>query len=433
MDEATRLLLAALDDPRALGRRRVVAFSGGMDSTCLLHALAGLARARDRSDRLRAIHVHHGLQAQAEEWTRHCAAICAQLGVPLELSWVQVERDNGQGLEGAARQARYAAFEKVLKPGDVLLMAHHLDDQAETFLLRALRASGPDGLAAMPDWRRLGAGWLWRPWLAQPRARIADYAARHRLEWIEDDSNVDISLDRNFLRHRVLPLLQQRWPQAAAALARSAQLSAQAADLLASEDAGALAAAGDGEGNLRVDALLALPAARRARVLRRWIGEHALPPLPARGIEQLQKVLHARDDLRASFAWSGACVRRWRERLHAGPQREPLPADWQAQWDGREPLLLPGGGMLALHGAERFESPLLARARAGGERIVLPGRLHSHALKHLLQEQGVPPWLRERLPLLWRDGELLAAGDRIVSATLQQWLDAQGARLAWEP
>lgn len=430
MDEATRALLTALDDPRVRDRTCVVAFSGGMDSTSLLHALASGAHAPGK---VRAIHVHHGLQAQADAWASHCAATCARLGVPLALSWVQVERDGGQGLEGAARQARYAAFEQVLKPGQVLVMAHHLDDQAETFLLRALRASGPDGLAGMPAWRRLGTGWLWRPWLEQPRTRIHAYARAHGLAWVEDASNADPALDRNFLRLRVLPVLEQRWPQAAVALARSAALSGQAADLLAQEDAAALGAAGDGQGNLQVEALRALPAARRARVLRRWIGEHDLPPLPARGIAQLQRVLQARQDARASFHWNGACVRRWRGHLHAERQRQALPPGWSAAWDGLAPLALPGGGVLAVHGAGGFAQPVQVRARQGGERIVLPGRGHSHALKHLLQEHGMPPWLRERLPLLWQDDELLAAGDRIVSARLGRWLEAHGARLVWDP
>lgn len=412
-------------------RQVLVGFSGGLDSSVLLQLLASTPSMHAG---LRAIHVHHGLQPRADDWSAHCEALCAALGIPLRVVRVEVQRDAGLGPEGAARAARHAAFAAELHDDEVLALAHHRDDQAETFLLRALRASGPDGLAAMHGWRRHGRGWLWRPLLATPRAELRTHALGTGLDWIEDPSNADTAPDRNFLRHALLPLLQERWPQAGAALARSAALCAEAGELLDAEDARALVAASSGEaGTLDVAALLALPVARRARALRRWIAGLGLPPLPASGLAAIEaELLTAAPDAQARFEWSGAVVQRWRGLLHAGIQRAPLPEDWHSEWDGTGPLALPGGGSLRLQGASRFEAPLLVHARRGGERILLPGREHAHALKHVLQDLDVPPWVRRRMPLLSSvDGTVLAAGDVASSATFDAWLRGRQAGLVW--
>ncbi len=444
------------------GRRAavLVGFSGGLDSTVLLHLLASSPTIRDGG--LRAIHVHHGLQAQADAWAAHCAASCAELGIELVQARVVVDHAPGSGPEGAAREARHAAFAEALREGEVLALAHHRDDQAETFLLRALRASGPDGLAAMRPWRRFARGWLWRPLLETPRAALLAQAQAHGLRWIEDPSNADIALDRGFLRRRVMPLLRERWPSADAAFARAASLQAEAAGLLAEGDATALASARTLDPQvLSADVLRALPPSRRARVLRAWIASLRLPPLSARGVTRIASgLLDAPADAVPAFAWRTAVVRRWRGLLHAGPQRAPLPAGWSATWSLEAPLVLPTGDRLELafaggdgvnrgfpsnaaaegpsiRAAPAATGPLSAawvrvHARSGGERIVLPGRTHSHALKHVLQELGVPPWDRERLPLLSdADGRLLAAGDLVYSAGFDGWLRERGARLHW--
>lgn len=413
--------------------RMWVALSGGLDSSALLHRLAQEPALRAAG--LQAIHVHHGLQPDADAWVDHCAACCDALGVPLQVRRVQVDPTRGDGPEAAARRARRAAFAAAMQAGDILATAHHLDDQAETFLLRALRASGPDGLAAMRPWQAFGPGWLWRPLLATPRAAVRAYAQARRVAWIEDPSNAHTDLDRNFLRHEVLPRLHARWPQAAAAFARSAALAGEAADLLARQDAALLALAATADpAALRLAPLREAEPARRARALRRWIAALGLPPLPAAGIVQIEAtLLDARPDAQAEFAWQGAVVRRWRDLLHAERARPALPATWQAAWNGSAPLPLPDGGTLALEGdATAFDAPLRVGARTGGERIVLPRRPHSHALKDVLQSLGVPPWERRQLPLLWTgDGQLWAAGDLALSAGCDDWLRAHGARLAW--
>lgn len=411
-----------------------VGYSGGLDSTVLLHLLAALPDVRVRG--LRAVHVHHGLHADADAWTAHCVDTCAALGVPLVVERVHVAADAGEGREAAARHARRAAFTRQLGADEVLVLAHHQDDQAETFLLRALRASGPDGLAAMRRWSPFGPHRMWRPLLDIPRDALRAHALAHGLHWLEDPSNADTTFDRNFLRNRVMPLLRARWPSVDSAFAQSARYCETASALLHEDDACHLADVATADpAVLSRTALLRLPVARRARVLRLWTTRLGLPPLPAEGVSRIEdEVLPARADARAMFVWEGGAVRSWRDLLHAGPLHPPPPANWRAHWFGDVPLALPGGGTLTLEGAQQFQSPLTVGLRTGGERITLPGRLHSHALKHVLQDLGVPPWEREHLPLLRaEDGEVLAAGDLVYSANFDAWLRQAGARLHWQP
>ena len=412
------------------GRPLLVGYSGGLDSTVLLQLLA--QNPEVCSNGLRAIHVHHGLQPEADEWAAHCQRICDSLDIDLIVERVQVE-SAGLGREGAARNARHAAFARELRDDEVLALGHHREDQAETFLLRALRGSGVDGLSAMQPWRAYGRGWLWRPLLETSRDALREYAEKHALSWIEDPSNDDASLDRNFLRTQLMPLLRTRWPQADAAFARSAALSADAADLLDAGDDIALASVRNDDGTLAAAALQALPAARRARVLRSWVIQRGLPPLPAKGIASIEgDLLGARADGEARFEWAGACIQHWRGQLHAQPVPLAIPTDWSRDWDGQEVLRLPTGAELELIGAPRFDSPLRVHARQGGERIMLPGRTHHHALKHVLQEHNIPPWRRNGMPLLTdANGVLQAVGDRILAASLDAWLQAHHARLHW--
>lgn len=412
-----------------------VGFSGGLDSTVLLHALAGIAQVRERG--LRAWHIHHGLQSDADQWARHCQQFCDALSLPLTISRVTVSRGDGQGLEAAARQARHAAFAEGLAAGESLAFAHHLDDQAETFLLRAMRASGPDGLGSMQVWRQFAQGHLWRPLLGVSRATLEAHATEHGLQWIEDPSNTDESFDRNFLRQRVLPLLQERWPHANASLARSATLCDEAARLLDEQDAIALVGVRAGDpASLSRSRLSRLSPPRRARVLRHWISTLALPALPAAGIAQIESaLLPSTADASAKFIWHGFVIHAWRDLLHAGSLQPPLPDGWQKNWDGIAPLQLPGGGSLSIRPAitAGFGRKFLVRARRGGERITLPGRSHRHALKQVFQDFAIPPWQRTRMPMLANsDGELLAAGDRIRSAAFDQWLREHDASLHWD-
>lgn len=412
----------------------LVGYSGGLDSTVLLHLVAADPGLRARG--LRAIHVHHGLHPDADGWALHSRRECDALGIPLDVVRVEVPRGRGDGLEAAAREARHAAFARVLPDDGILALAHHLDDQAETFLLRALRASG-DGLGAMAPWRRFGRGFLWRPLLGVPRERLLAWARARGLRWIEDPANAELAHDRNFLRHQVMPLLHERWPHAAVSLARSAGLQREASALLDDGDTMALAMVrGVDPACLDAGKLAALPAMRRARVLRRWIAGRGLPPLPAGGVARIERDLLGEAGGHApEYAWADAVVRRWRGLLWAGYRQPPLPPGFHAIWDGQAPLELPTGDRLAfMPQPAQAGGPWTVHARRGGERIVLPGRRHSHALKHVLQDLGVPPWVRARMPLLsFADGSLAAAGDLVFSAAFDAWLRTAGCRLSWTP
>ncbi len=408
----------------------LVGLSGGLDSTVLLHWLS--AQPAIRATGLRALHVHHGLQAEADQWAEHCLELCARLDVPISVARVEVRNDLGLGREAAARAARHAAFATELRADETLALGHHRDDQAETVLLRLLRGSGSDGLAAMRDTRRFAAGRIWRPLLGSPREDLLAYARAHSLSWIEDPSNQDTRLDRNFLRHRVLPVLAERWPHAAAALAQSARWLEEDATLIAGEAQSRLQQIiGQDPRTLSVPGLLALEPAWRARVLRCWRSALGFSPWPESAHAVIEsQLLIARPDALPEYRWPGGVLRRWREQLHIDRQRPSLPENWRCEWDGRTVLELPTGDSLALHPAPNAAEDFTVTARRGGERIRLPGRNHSHSLKHVLQEQGVPPWLRARQPLLFSaDGELLAAGDKVMSARFDEYCRAHGLRV----
>ncbi len=419
--------LVPLDAPLLVG------YSGGVDSTVLLHWLWRCAQASGTA--LRAVHVHHGLQPAADDWVRHCQQQCAALGVELAVHHVQIDDTTGLGLEGAAREARRAAFTAELREGETLALAQHQDDQAETFLLRALRGSGVDGLAAMADNSQLGTHRLWRPLLHAPRTALLDYARQHALRWIEDPSNAEDHADRNFLRLQVLPLLRQRWPHAAAALAGSALHCRQTRELLDEEDAELIAHLEVAPRVLSLQLLRQVSPGRAARVLRAWVIGHGAAPLPATVLQQgLDELLPAGNDRKARVRWHDHAIQQWREHAYLLPAQLPsLPRAWQTEWDGHAPLPLPDGGQLRLQGAAAFERPLQVRARVGGERILLPGRQHSHALKDCLQREHLAPWRRAQLPLIFDGPQLLAAADVVISAPLQAWLQVHQAQLQWRP
>jgi tRNA(Ile)-lysidine synthase len=418
--------------------RLLLAFSGGLDSSVLLAALAGSRWARSRG--LRALHVDHGLHPQSAQWAAHCRRACAAHGIELILRQVVVCSE-GSGLEQAAREARYAAARSVMQAGEILVTAHHLDDQAETFLLRALRGSGERGLGAMRPLRDFGPGWLWRPLLAVAREELLAAASVLGLAWIEDPANAEQRFDRNFLRAQVLPLLRQRWPDAAARLARSAQRSAEASIRLDELDAVDLAQVQSLDHCvLSLPALRALPAPRRARVLRHWLVERGQGLPPSAVLAQIEReLLNARGDSDAEVRWATTRLRAWDDSLHLLPQLPAWPADWQARWDGREPLALPDGHRLELHdglGARHPEAALpqrvVVRARSGGERIRLANGRPSQKLKNLLLSLRVPPWQRPHLPLLYSDsGELLAVADLLMVEDLRSALLQRGACLRW--
>ena len=388
-----------------------VALSGGLDSSVLLHALA---RAwHDGLPPLRAVHVNHGLQAGAEAWAEHCRRFCAGLGVELSILRVDARARAGDSPEAAARRARYRALAEALAANEALLTAHHRDDQAETLLLQLLRGAGPRGLAAMPPARRLGAGLLLRPLLDYERAELETYARQHALAWVEDPSNREQAFERNFLRHQVMPLLRQRWPGLGKTLARSARACAEAAALneaLAAQDMPAAPGA-----VLPLARLRTLPAARRRNVLFHWLQQQGAVLPSAAQMAQLERIITAAEDAMPRVDWGEWVVWRYRDALHLLTRAETLPLHGELDWDGRTPLPLPGLGRLEsrpVRGqglrAECLRGHLQIRFRRGGERCRPRGQAHHRPLKKLLQDAGVPPWQRWRIPLLFIDDQLAA-------------------------
>jgi tRNA(Ile)-lysidine synthase len=354
------------------GRRVVAGLSGGVDSVVLLDLLRGLAPRH--GFRLEALHVHHGLSPHADDWARFCRALCRGWKVPLAVRRVKLDK-RGRGLEAAARAARRAAFAR--HPAGVVALAHQLDDQAETVLLNLLRGAGVRGASAMPVLGRLGTKVLWRPLLAVPRREVLAHARARRLKWIEDESNRDDALTRNFLRLHVGPLLETRFPRWRESLARAARNFAGADD--------------------------------KARLaLREYLGEQGLrAPSEAKLGEMLRQL--AGRGARAEIAHDGALLRRYRDRVSV------TRAD--AGRDG-ELRLRPARGR-GIDATRLAQAPLSLRARVGGERLQLDVRRPRRSLKNLFQEAGIPPWRREQLPLLFCGADLV-------------WVAGLGVAAGWQ-
>lgn len=431
MSDLASYLDAALASLRA--GRLVVGFSGGLDSTVLLHALASSSRARARG--LHAIHIDHALHADSASWAEHCRGFAAQLDVSLESVRVAVDRSGGTGLEDAARVARRAAFAGAMQADDILVLAQHRDDQAETVLLKLLRGAGPEGLGGMRALREFGAGWLWRPLLELNRADLQRYAKAHALPWVDDPSNAQTELRRNFLRREILPRLAQRWPDADIALAHAAAAARAAAEFIDAEARKALARLqGLDPATLDWQGWLDLPDALRDPVLRLWLRELALDEPTHLHVRELERQLREADvDRMPCVSFAQTELRRYRNLLYAKTPDMPLPEDWQAKWDGTAALHLPDGSVLSLQPARQFDPPLQVGYRRGGEQLRPPGGKHTRELRLLLQEAGVPPWQRGRLPLIRQNEVLLAVGDLLLSEAGAAWRDRFDVEIVLTP
>src|SRR5271156_2340010 len=311
---AARDMRAGLDAHAPAGATGlVVALSGGADSASLL-AATSLMGASFRGLPLRAVHIDHGLQAAAAAFREACAALCADLNIPLTVISVDVRTPAGASVEAAARDARYAALEAELRPGECLLTAHHREDQAETLLLQALRGAGLAGLSAMPVCRSLGSGWHLRPLLDVPQSELLAFGA-HVGGGVGDPMNEDSRFDRGYLRRQVWPLIKARWPGAGTALSRTARHVAEAQDLLertAAIDVGRLR---DGDA-LSVPGLRALGSQERINALRLWLRDAGVePPSEARLTEALRQIFAAEADHLPVIEWGRCALRRYRQRV----------------------------------------------------------------------------------------------------------------------
>ncbi|MEH6543355.1 MAG: tRNA lysidine(34) synthetase TilS [Porticoccaceae bacterium] len=448
--------------PLREARHIYVGYSGGLDSHTLLH----LVCTRLGVDRVTALHINHQLSPNADAWQQHCQSVCDELGVACDIERVTVHSD-GSGPEASARAARYQVFNNKISADDVLVLGHHADDQVETVLYRLLRGAGARGLAGIPAERALKHGRVLRPLLAIPRSDLRHYAEAHKLSWIEDESNLRVDYDRNYLRHRVIPALLERWPNLAARVGRSASHSEQSEKLngdLATLDLAGLdvQAARVGE-SLSLDLLTSLPDYRQRNVLRHWcvscaqsaVTQSADKTAPGhRAIEAVvSDLIEAQDDANPVVTWPGGEWRRFNQRLYC------LPVDWQAmsfapelsaplRWQSLEkPLALPGGGELSgsqyqhshqnphqKEGQGLFVPPgavVSIAFRQGGERCQPVARSASTTLKKLFQEYHLEPWLRDRVPLIYIDDELAAVGDVWVCEGFQPGAEQNGWLLHW--
>lgn len=410
---------------RAAAAKFAVAYSGGRDSTVLLHALAAL-RAR-HGFALRALHFDHGIAAESAEWAAHCRAQCAAWGIDFAAGREALAKPRGASLEAHARRRRYRWFAQVAQPGETLLTAHHADDQAETVLLNLLRGGGLESLAGIAPRRALSGAagaQVARPLLAFAAAALAEYARAHGLRWVDDPSNAEMEFDRNYLRRAVLPALRRRWPGAARALNLSAAHCRAAAELLAESDAQNFAACRlDAKRGvfclappLNIDAMRGLGPARAVRLLRRWIHGCGLRSPSAGQLAELRAQVFVSRAAAAALRWDSVEIRRFRDGLYLiGPPGEPplAPVDWDLRGcdfgNGLrvEVDAIDGAGVATAIDPRRLTGRRVQWAwRQGGERMTLPGRAHSHALKKRLQQTAAPPWERRALPHLTVDGEI---------------------------
>jgi len=416
--------------------RWLIGFSGGLDSSVLLHLLSRLSQ-KNTLPPLIAVHVDHQLQSASAEWQQHCQRTCDALSIELARVVVDVERKPRTSLEDAARNARYAAFESLMRKDDVLLLAHHADDQAETFLLRALRGAGVVGLAAMSPSRPFAGGTLVRPLLDVDRASLQNYANENRIHHIDDPSNSDTQFDRNFLRNTILPQIAERWPRASARFNAAARHLAQANELMQEIAQQDLAQCDIrtvwGSPSIALAPLSALTPSRRRNALRSWLAQ-----LPVQGkalllsemqLEQLeQQWFDAREDANPCVIVGSIELRRYRDR---GFCVTPLPVVAGGTWNLRESFPIAGLGVLRAaqdKGGLRLVDQVDVRFRTGGETFYGNGG-HHQPLKKWMQEQGVPAWLRDRLPLLFYGDELVAIADIAVAPKWRAKVDEQGWRI----
>lgn len=443
-DSLARTLFVDLGLPR--DGAYLVAFSGGADSTALLHALASLRG--EHAMRMRALHVHHGLQVAADGWVEDCARFCATHAIPLTVAHVSVTRQ-GKGVEAAARLARYEALKAALASGEVLLTAHHRDDQAETLLLQLLRGAGVSGLAGMAPCAEFGRGLHARPLLAASRAALVAYCRARGLAWIEDPSNDDRGMRRNWLRHDVMPVLARHVPHAGANMARSA-MHARDADMLLDEMGRADVAAAEMApfagpqgfpAPLDVERVAAHSVARQRNLLRCWFKLNGFAAPDTYKLEEVRALV--RGEFHAGHArvrFGGGLIGRYRHGIFLLPSLGDA-INEEAFWHIESPLRFsdgntrlrtePGTGD-GLSAARIRDRRVTVRFRRGGEQLLLPGRVHHHPLRKYLNECGVPPWWRVRLPLVYVDDEIAAVANLIVCAPFAARDGEASLRLSWE-
>ena len=405
-------------------RKYLVAFSGGMDSHVLLYLLSKLNQ-QNPDLSVRAVHIHHGLQELADSWPKHCQGICDGLGVPLEIHYLDLNLESGDSLEAVARQGRYQALQGALQKDEVLLTAHHQRDQAETLLLQLFRGAGVQGLAAMPavmGSNKSNKGVHIRPLLDESYQSLKDYAAENKLNFIEDPSNKDDSFERNFLRNQVLPQLRSHWQGLDKTLSRAAKIQSETKGLL-DQMAEALRVdcveysdtkmVSHTSNTLSIQCLLSLPREKQKLLIRYWITEKGFfAPSQKKLRNILNEVLLAKKDAQPLVTWQGVEIRRFNHQLYCDAPLIEHDNTQCLSWDGLAPLVVDSLGLTirptVLDDIHRQDEPITIRFRQGGETLLLTNNNNkTQTLKKYLNEAGVPPWLRDRLPLIYCGDSLI--------------------------
>ncbi len=393
------------------GKSIWLAYSGGVDSHVLLHLLA---TAEPAFSTMHVVHVNHGLQQQSQQWAVHCENTCQQFGLPFHLINAEVKDIDDLGLEAAARQARYQAFQSLVPSDAVLLTAQHQHDQAETLLLQLLRGAGPKGLAAMAYQSQMNDLTVIRPLLATSQLDIEAYADLHKLNWVDDPSNQNTDFNRNYIRHQLWPLIEQRWPSAAKTLSRSSRLCAEA-DSLISEIAQQDLKTVQDKDALNIELLLQLSLVRQRNCLRYFMQQQQFS-LPSETVLQqiIESVCHAADDALPQVKWQNYEAKRYQNYLYLQPQQVEQKYLSNYTVNSHQDLMLNDTDCLTWVKSKKgikaslIEAGLTVKFRQGGEKIQLAGKQHHQSLKNLFQEWHVPPWQRARTPLLFDGEELIA-------------------------
>jgi tRNA(Ile)-lysidine synthase len=414
----------------------LVGFSGGADSTALLYALKQLEGRLETP--IRAIHINHGIHADADQWQEHCVSFCQQHEVALDCRKVQLAGDTGKGVEAEARHLRYQAMSSLLEPGDQLLTAHHADDQAETLLLNLMRGSGVDGLSAMPQSRPLEPGVLLRPLLDFENSALISYLQENDIAWLEDPSNQLVNQDRNFIRHEILPLLEDRWQGVNKRLLLTRNAMAEARSLLERLADEYLAQYQRHPKVLQVAAAqLEHDPALFKLAIRRWMKQSGTPPIPVRSLESLyEQVFESVDGHKVQIQWGGCRLRLYQQQLwfQRGDEVAPSP---DIDWSDDQTCIELGNdiGKLSLEGLNIYGPPAgfrVSNRQTCPEHTIKQGGHHKR-LKKLFQSAGIPGWLRDSIPLCLLDGELVAVGDWCFDDQFATWMSENGIKLTWKP
>lgn len=435
MDDLVNTVKQHLDSIEGV-TKVVVAYSGGVDSHVLLHACS-ILRQQLKSLFFSAVYIDHGLHDDSVHWSEHCKKITTELGFPFHSIQVNAQDKHGDGPEQAARVARYAALSTFIDKHSVLLTAQHEDDQAETLMLQLLRGAGVDGLASMPSFNQFNAGFISRPLLRVSKQHILHYAKNKSLKWVEDSSNYDVSYDRNFLRQEVIPLIQSRWPAFSKTTARSASHCAEASKVLAELSKELLS---DSVGHeLSIQLLAGNKEETQRLMIREWLKTQGVR-LPSKKIlQQIQSMLKIDSNKPTLIAWADHQVRLFDNRLFYTPKTEQLILH-KVKWCG-EVLTLPNLlGILTRttavgEGIDKAlwdSSTTSVRYRLGGERIKLAKRSGSKALKKLLNEEKIFPWVRDSIPLIYLDNHLVAVANLWLDERFLAKEGEQGYVIEWD-